>query len=212
MSQIRIKLLCAEFICLICVCSFADPSGFAQETPPEKKPIQEEREISKPATLPADALQFAAKLLDGTPESVSKWCRLQARKKLREGGPDKPQIEDAVANRFPKADAKARAAAAFFIYYLGYLSASETQESAGARLRTVERDLEFPEGRVPTTQSSSRNRDEVLRETMRLEGEKVILAELVERTGKEVDKYLAAIAETYPRVKGAESTILRSLK
>ena len=211
-SQIRKKFLRVKFVCTFCACCLAVTAGLAQETPPAKKPAQEEKEITKPATLPADALQFAAKLLDDTPESISKWCRQQTRKKLREGGPDKTQIEAAVARQYPNAEAKARDAAAFFIYYLGYLSASETQESAGARLRIVERDLDFPEGRTVTTQSGSRNRDEVLRETLRLEGEKVILTELVERTGKEVDKYLVVIAETYPQVKGAESTILRSLK
>jgi hypothetical protein len=205
-----LRAACAALSCLSLLIGTGSADLRGQESSSRKAPSGPAEDAAKPVTLPADALQFAAQLADAASDSVKKWCRSAARKNGKSEKALKVDgIHEAVAAKFSGAGVNVRDALVFLAVYQGYLAASEDQAGAAALLRGTDRDIRTVESRLRMARIGSEDRWQNQLATLELQ--RRVQAASVEAAGKEVDKYLSALARLYPPVKDTDPALLRSL-
>jgi MoxR-like ATPase len=201
---------CAARALLVLLLGVFSLAAQVQEQPPKKSTENAaEPEAAKAVTLPADALQFAARLGESASEEVRKWCRDLAKQKRRDADVDIATFSDAASLQFPRASAASRDAIIFLALYEGYRAAEHVQEGTAALLKETERAIERTESRLRFARGGRRADFES--DLADLDVVRRTRAGAVQNAGKDVDKYLKAIAEFYPRVKGSDPAVLRSL-
>jgi hypothetical protein len=127
---------------LIALLGFPCMLPAAQDTPKEKtklpKEAKEEREW-KPASIPADALLFAAKLEENATPAFKDWCRSHVSAHMRSEPVSPRDAMKAVDERYPQTSEIARDAGTFLLEYLAYKDEDENQRVLAGRIREIDR-------------------------------------------------------------------------
>jgi hypothetical protein len=223
-----IGVLLAVSVLAADVCSFAAQQPAQQSEPPSKSAAKQEPAAAQaPVAIPADAIALGVKMAESAPPDFLKWARGYAKREIlkKDAAVSLETVAQAIEKRYPKAPAQARKAAAFLVWYLGYVQETGEQTSSAARIRDLDRliseaeqDLHIAENapakRAPANPRVGQITDED-RAMQRLDGlnsqrdfQRGHMAQLQARA----DACLQRLAALYETLKDADPAEIRGLK
>ena len=185
----------------------------------------------KPVTVPADVLEYGARLEEAASPALKEWVAGHVSKNLHEKPLDPAVTINAVDAKFPTASDQARDAGIFLAYFTAYRDDMEGARVLLFRIREIDRQVDeitrtmskewqreqnlAAAGRPPTPTSLER-REESERKTndqlRDLRDERETKLQQLEFTRKKVDLYLKILANAYRKMKGTPTAILAELK
>ena len=110
-----------------------------QDTPKKKIKEPKEEKEWKPASVPADALKFAAQLEENAPQEFQDWCHGHITGHMRTEPVSPREAMKAVDERYRQTSEIARDAGTFLLQYLAYKDEDENQRLLASRIREIDR-------------------------------------------------------------------------